>query len=128
MIFGIGTDIVEIDRIAKAVQKNDGFLEKYYTSNERRLIQERARAVQTAAMNFAGKEAVAKALGTGINGDVRLEQIEILRAETGAPYVVLCGSTEKYAREQGIRKIHISLSDTHQTAAAYAIAELGERM
>lgn len=128
MIFGIGTDLVEIDRIARAVQRNGSFLDRYYTSKELRLIQERGRAARTAAMNFAGKEAVAKALGTGINGDVRLEQIEILRGETGAPYVVLYGSTKKYAEEQGVGKVHISLSDTDKMAVAYVIAEFGERM
>lgn len=122
MIYGIGTDIVEVDRVIQAIQRNDRFLERYYTEKERQMFQEHGQLERRAALNFAGKEAVAKALGTGINGTVRLEQIEILRRETGAPFVALHGSTAQYAREQDIREIHISLSDTDQTAIAYVIA------
>lgn len=128
MIYGIGTDIVEIDRMAKALQRSNRFLERYYTEKERCLMKERRRMEQIAAMNFAGKEAVAKALGTGINGTVRMEQIEILREKTGAPYVVLHGSTKQYAQKEKIQRIHISLSDTDRIAVAYVIAELEERM
>lgn len=127
MIYGIGTDIVEIGRILQAVQRSDRFLECYYTEKERQMFQERGRPERRAAVNFAGKEAVAKALGTGINGTVQLEQIEILRGESGAPFVVLHGSTKQYAVEQEINAVHISLSDTDTLAVAYAIAEKGEK-
>lgn len=123
MIYGIGTDIVDIGRIRQAVQRNDRFLERYYTEKERQMIRECGKPACKAAMNFAGKEAAAKALGTGINGTVQMEHIEILRRKNGAPFVVLHGSTEQYAREQGISEIHISLSDTDKVAVAYAIAE-----
>ena len=127
MIYGIGTDIVDISRIVQAVEGNPRFLERYYTEKERQIFQEHGRAGRRAATNFAGKEAVAKALGTGIHGAVKLEQIEILRKKSGAPFVVLHGSTDQYAREQGIGQIHISLSDTDTMAVAYAIAETCER-
>lgn len=125
VIYGIGTDIVEIQRVVKAVRNTPRFLERYYTERERLLIQERGgqRRERTAAVNFAGKEAVSKALQTGITGQVCLEEIEILRTETGAPCVNLYGKTRQYAEAEGITKIHISLSDTDTLAAAYAVAE-----
>lgn len=127
MIYGIGTDIVEIDRVERALQKSERFVTKYFTEKERELFAERAgRRAQCVAMNFAGKEAVAKALGTGFGQDVRIAQIEILRENSGAPYVVLYGETMKYARSCGVERIHISLSDTSLLAIAYVVAEGGE--
>lgn len=123
MIYGIGTDLVEITRFTRIMQNNNRFLQRYYTEREQQLIQNRERKERTAAMNFAGKEAVSKALGTGICRDVMLEEIEILRNINGAPYVVLYGRTKQYAQQKGITRIHISLSDTKQLASAYAVAE-----
>ncbi len=125
MIYGIGTDIIEIDRIEKACADNSHFIKRYYTEREQELISRRGRrGGSCAAMNFAGKEAVAKSLKTGICRRVRLEQIEILRDDKGAPYVILHGDTLQYAKNCGIDKIHISLSDTSVLAMAYAVAEL----
>ncbi len=124
MIIGVGTDILEIARIAEAVEKGDRFLERFYTRGEQEFIRGRGRrAACTAAVNFAGKEAVAKALGTGIGREVRLEEIEILREPSGAPYVELLGGTLQYAASCKVKKIHISLSDTDTLAVAYAVAE-----
>lgn len=123
MIYGIGTDIVEISRIAKAMERSGRFLERYYTENECEMIRKRRCPQKAAAINFAGKEAVTKALQTGINRRVQLEDIEILRKESGAPYVTLYNGALRYAAECGIKRIHISLSDTEELAVAYAIAE-----
>lgn len=117
-IIGIGTDIVETERVLKYCEK-ERFLKKYYTEAERQLIEKRK---SRAATNFAGKEAVVKAFGTGflncMPGD-----IEILRDEHGKPYVNLLEKAEKIAEGKGITKIHISLSDTDTLATAYVIAE-----
>ena len=99
-IYGVGTDLVEIARVKKAIEKNEHFLHRYYS-----------------------KRAVAKAFGTGISGKVRMEQIEILRRKNGAPYVELTEDTLAYAREHYIGAIHISLTDTDSLAMAYAVAE-----
>jgi holo-[acyl-carrier protein] synthase len=124
MIFGIGTDIVEISRIAKTLEKNTHFLERFYTPKEQEFLQARgSRMARGAAMNFAGKEAVAKALQTGFDRNVRMEEIEILRKDSGAPYVTLYGETLRYAGQCGVRHVHISLSDTDSLALAYAVAE-----
>lgn len=116
-IFGIGVDQVEAERVIKACEK-ETFLRKFYTENEHDLIQIRKTRCAT---NFAGKEAVAKALGTGF-GKVLPKEVEILRNELGAPFVCLHGAAKAYAKEHGITKIHLSLTDTKQDAVAYAIA------
>lgn len=118
MITGIGTDLVEIARVQKAIGRS-AFLEKVYTEKERELIA--VRPVR-AAGNFAAKEAVAKALGCGFAG-IAPAEIEVLRNSSGMPYVVLHGRAKEKAKALGIRKIQISLTDTAEYAQAYAVCE-----
>lgn len=118
-IIGIGVDQIEIDRIIQACEKK-GFLTRYFSKEEQDIIERRKKS---AATNFAGKEAVAKALGTGFRGIAPVE-IEILRKENGAPYVRLSGNAKKRSEEIGITKIHISLSDSKTLAIAYVIASV----
>ena len=115
-IIGIGMDAIEINRVVNAYQK-DGFQKKYYTEEEQALISVKK---SRAATNFAGKEAVAKALGTGFYG-IAPNEIAILRKENGAPYVTLSGGARKAADTLGVRRVLISLSDTKEMAFAYAV-------
>lgn len=116
-IIGIGVDEVEKERVIKACEK-ESFLHRNYSEKERLILQKRK---TSAATNFAGKEAVAKALGTGFLG-IMPSEIEILRKESGAPYVELSGNAQKVADALEIEKIHISLSDSKTMAVAYVIA------
>lgn len=118
MITGVGTDLIEIARVQKAIGRS-AFLERVYTEKERELIA--VRSVR-AASNFAGKEAVAKALGCGFAG-IAPKEIEILRYSSGMPYVVLHGRAKEKAKGQGVSKIFISLTDTKEFVQAYAICE-----
>ena len=118
MITGIGTDLVEIARVQKAIGRSS-FLEKVYTEKERELIA--VRAVR-AATNFAAKEAVAKAFGCGFAGIAPVE-IEVLRQPSGMPYVVLHGRAKEKAEALGITKIQVSLTDTKEFAQAYVVCE-----
>ena len=118
MITGIGTDLVEIARVQKAIGRSS-FLEKIYTEKERELIA--VRSVR-AATNFAAKEAVAKALGSGFAG-IAPAEIEVLRLPSGMPYVVLHGRAKEKAESLGISKVFVSLTDTKEYAQAYAICE-----
>ena len=118
MILGVGCDIIRQERVKKACER-EHFLERYYSSAEQELI---ARKSSRCATNFAGKEAVAKALGTGFSHISPLE-IEILREDKGKPYVRLLGNAKKIAEEMGILHLHISLSDDGEYAQAYAVAE-----
>lgn len=118
MIIGIGNDIIEHYRIERACRR-DAFLSYTYTEKEMELIRKN---MKHAAGNWCVKEAVAKVLGTGFNG-IGIKEIEVLRDESGKPYVRLYGKAEKRAEELAIKKIFVSISDTKEYVTAVAIAE-----
>ena len=84
MIFGVGTDLVEIGRIQKAIEKNPRFLQKVYTEEEIRYCQRKKNPWQSFAARFAAKEAVSKAMGTGL-GKIKLTDIEVKNQSSGQP-------------------------------------------
>jgi holo-[acyl-carrier protein] synthase len=118
LITGIGVDLVEIDRISKACEK-EAFIRRCFTENEIRLIDKNW---QRAAGNFSVKEAVAKMLGTGFRGFF-LTDIEVLRDELGKPYVNLFGKAADLAKAQGVTTIHVSISNTKDLANAFVVGE-----
>lgn len=118
MIVGIGTDLVEIKRVEKACSK-EHFFTRCFSVKERNLI---GKDSSKAAGNWAVKEAIAKAFGTGING-FDLDEITVLRDDKGAPFVNLEGKAKDKAKELGIKNIHISISNTKEYAVAYVICE-----
>ena len=122
MITGIGTDFIEIVRIQRAIEKNPHFMERVYTANEIAYCQRKKNVWQSFAARFAAKEAVSKALGTGI-GPVGLMEIEILNAENGQPKVVLHGKALQLAADRNIQRLHISLSHSEAYAMATAVLE-----
>lgn len=121
MIVGIGTDIIEIRRIEKAASHNN-FLAKFFTQNENKYFNSKNRNSHSIAGNFAAKEAVSKALGTGFRTFSPVD-IEILRDDNGAPYVVLHSGAKTLAESIGIVKMYISISHCIDYATAYAVAE-----
>lgn len=121
MIFGNGVDIVEISRIEEILKRKESFLERFFTAEERKLFEKKGFKTETIAANFAAKEAISKAFGTGIRG-FRLDELEILREESGKPYVNLYGSAKALASELGIHAFIISLSHSKQNAIAFVIA------
>ena len=118
MIFGVGTDIVKVSRIKKLMSK-DGFLKRIFTEREIETLKKRKFSPETVSAHFAGKEAVSKAMGTGISG-FNFSDIEILNHENGRPYVNLLGKAKEIS---GDRKIHISLSHESDTAIAFCVIE-----
>lgn len=118
MIIGIGTDIIEIQRIKKACEK-EAFFMRCFTEKERTLI---GVNYTRAAGNFAVKESVSKVFGTGVRG-FELIDIEVLRDELGKPYVNLYNNAAKLAKNNNISKIHVSISNTKEYAISYAIGE-----
>lgn len=117
MIIGIGNDLIEIDRIRKVCEK-EAFLLRYYTEAERKCC----RNASMLAGNFAVKEAVAKALGTGFSKFFPNE-IEVLREETGKPYVNLYHIAKEIAEEQKVKRIFVTISNTDSLAMACAVLE-----
>ena len=120
MIIGIGTDIIEIDRIENAINKNNSFLEKVFTAKEIEMFKSRNMRSEVIAGNFAAKEAVSKALGTGFRG-FSLTDMEVLRDELGKPIVFLSKDIEKLISVE--YRLNISISNNKTSAIAFAILE-----
>lgn len=122
MILGIGTDIVEIERIRSMVERHgDHFLQRCYTSVEI----EYAKRHRDSAVRFAGrwaaKEAVVKVLGTGFVQGITFHDVEIIALHTGQPTVKLSGEAARIASERRIAEIMITISHAREYATATAI-------
>lgn len=122
LIKGIGTDIIEIERIEKAI-RNRSFLYKIFNENELLDLNGNNLKVNSLAGKFSAKEAVSKALGTGIRG-FSLKDIEILKDNMGKPYAILKNNAEKLAYSFGNYNIHVSISHSRGNAVAVAILEV----
>lgn len=117
-IAGIGTDLVEIKRIAAAMQR-PGFCRRIFTAAEQELCAGNARK---AAGNFAVKEAVVKAFGTGF-GRIWPNQIEVLREMSGKPFVILYGAAREQAEKMGMTVLQVSISNEREYALAFVVLE-----
>lgn len=121
-MIGHGIDLVEIQRIKKIVERKPHFLTRYFSEKEKTYFDTKLQnAYQSIAANFAAKEAVSKALGTGIRG-FDLRDIEILRNHLGAPYILLSGNAKTLSETLGISQWYISLSHSENYAIASVIA------
>jgi holo-[acyl-carrier protein] synthase len=126
-VIGLGVDIVETARVAASIQRHgDHFLDRIFLESERAYCAQGGTPERCYAARFAAKEAVAKALGTGIGAELGWRDIEIRRQPSGEPRVILHGTGADTAHRLGIREIRISLSHSDHYAVANAIA-LGEQ-
>lgn len=124
MIFGIGVDIIEIDRIGKSMNKFSGrFEEKIFTPKEIGYCRSQADPAKHFAARFAAKEAVLKCLGTGMAHGIGWHDIEVLRERNGKPLIKLDGKGKALFERKKLKAIHISLSHDRVNAIAHAIAE-----
>lgn len=119
MVCGLGNDIIEVHRIEEAIKRNHNFLHKIYSEAEVNCFEGN---YQSLAGNFAAKEAVAKALGTGFRG-FEASDIEILRDNLGKPYVNLYNGAKTLYQQQEIKGICVSVSHTKDYAVATCILE-----
>ena len=124
MIFGIGTDIVEIKRI-ETMTSLDKFASKILSHNEKEFYDSLTNEKQIVYISkqFAAKEAIAKAIGTGIRNDTHFKNIEILRDKNGAPIFNALNKLEKIISDLGITSTHVSLADERDYAIAIAVLE-----
>jgi len=122
MIKGVGIDLVEIERIKRAIDNNGKFLERVFTKEEITKGERKKDRYQFYGAHFATKEAVMKALGTGWRKGVKWRDIQVIHNNDGKPEVKLVGKTKKIAKRLGIDKILISMSHTKKYAIAQAIA------
>ncbi len=121
MILGLGTDLIEVERIDASVRRfGDRFLERVFTPAEvAYCLRKRAAAAESFAARFAAKEAGAKALGTGISRGVAWREIEVRREPGSAPTLHWSGRAAERARAMGVRRASVSL--THSRTAAMAV-------
>ena len=124
MIIGIGTDIVEVDRINRLVAKyGQRFLDRIFTAVEQDVCLGAANQGQRLAARFAAKESVMKALGTGWARGIRFKDIEIPSSEKQRPQVQLRGAAAERARELGGTTWHLSLTHVDRFAVAFVVLE-----
>ncbi|ETN91487.1 Holo-[acyl-carrier-protein] synthase [Gammaproteobacteria bacterium MOLA455] len=122
MIIAIGTDIVEIARIAKVLERQAGrFLERILCPSELQQYASRGNPVAFVATRFAAKEAIAKALGTGIGHGVSFQDMQISNDDRGAPHVQLSGGAAQVLHSLGGQRVLLSLADERDYAIAYAM-------
>ena len=120
MIVGIGNDIIEIERIEKAISK-EGFKNKIYTQRELENIKKRGNRAETYAGVFSAKEAISKAIGTGVR-EFSLTDLEILNDDLGKPYVVVSEKLDKIIKsKKEDYQIEISISHSKKYVIAMAI-------
>jgi len=122
MVLGIGTDIVEIDRVRDMIDRHgDNFLNRCFTADEIAYAAKHRDAAVRYAGRWAAKEAVVKALGTGFVKGITFHDIEILPLHTGAPRIELSGEAAAVAAGLGIQSVLITISHARNYATATAI-------
>jgi holo-[acyl-carrier protein] synthase len=124
MIFGIGTDILEVSRIRKVMGEDIGFREHIFTEGEIAYCEKLKNKFQNYTARFAAKEAFMKALGTGWRFGIRFADVEVQQNELGKPFIRLHGIAKKLADERKIAAIHVSLSHTKEFALATVVLDL----
>ena len=125
-IFGIGTDIVSVDRIKNSL-KNKNFLKRVYNQKEILKCKKLSTSINCFAKRFAAKEAFSKALGSGISNGINFNEIVILNEKSGKPYINITGQTKKILSKKFKGKksrISLSLSDEKKYAVAFVTISL----
>lgn len=123
MIRGIGSDILQISRIEAALERTAGLERRILTAPELTAFSDSSFPARFLAKRFAAKEAIVKALGTGIGRGVSWQHIEIDKDQFGKPLVRLSEGAEQRAEQLEIRNIHLSYSDEKEYVVAFVVAE-----
>ncbi len=119
-ILGIGVDIVEIDRIKDAIDKNDKFLDRLFTDKEIEYFKSKNLKIETIAGNFSAKEAISKSIGTGVR-NFKFRDIEVVRDSLGKPIVKTYNNLRKICIDYNVLEIKVSISHSEKYAVANAI-------
>ena len=121
MIIGIGVDIVEVDRIQRLIKNwGEKFALRIFSEAELSFFSGSLSRADLLSRQFAAKEAVSKALGTGLRG-IRLSDVSVLRDKKGKPFVDLFGKAASEASAIGMSRIHVSIADERNYAIAYVV-------
>ena len=124
MIIGIGTDIVSISRIERVVERfGERFIKRVFTDDEYCDCKDKKEQASHLAARFAAKEAVLKALGTGISKGIGFADVEVTREKGERPKIRLYGKARETAGSLGCKNIHLTLSHEEGFALAFAVIE-----
>ena len=123
MIAGLGIDIVEVERIAEKMAKDNGFRELVFSANEIAYCESKTYKYEHYAARFAAKEAFFKALGTGWPEDTAFNEVEIINNELGKPEIILLGLTHTTISALGNFNIMVSLTHIKSAASAVVVLE-----
>ncbi len=124
MIFGIGTDIVEVSRIEDSLARfGDAFAQRILTEQEWLSFQQSRTQARFLAKRFAAKEAFAKALGTGLREPATFQNIGVAHDDLGKPVLDLTPALQAFLDKKGIVQQHLSISDEKALAAAFVVLE-----
>ena len=124
MIFGVGTDIVEVSRIQATYDRfGDHFVRRLLMHEELELFHKTKWPVRFLAMRFAGKEAAVKAMGTGFRHGMWLRDVGIINNDWGRPLIIWSERGQKLCAEMGIGAGHVSLTDDAGLVIAFAVVE-----
>jgi holo-[acyl-carrier protein] synthase len=122
LIFGIGVDVLELERIAQTLERfGERFLEHLLMPAERAQLAHTARPARFVAMRFAAKEAIVKAMGTGFAHGVWIRDVGVVQNEWGKPEVVYSARGERVRRALGVGDGHVTLSDERGLVVAVAV-------
>lgn len=124
MIVGTGVDLAEVGRIRRAIERfGDRFLKRVFTLTEIAYVERRGSRYQRYAARFAAKEAGMKALGTGWQRGVRWQDFEVANLPSGQPTLKLHGVAARFAQQQGVSSISLSLTHTATLGLAFVVLE-----
>lgn len=124
MLIGIGTDLAKIERFAAILQRRGvAITRRLLTPNEQIAMQQAASPAAFLAKRFAAKEALLKALGTGLRNGLSWQHIEVSNDEWGKPSIELNGEAYKLAATKGVKSIHLSITDEKDMALAFVVLE-----
>jgi holo-[acyl-carrier protein] synthase len=124
VIAGIGVDLVSLPRFAELMERRgEAAIRRFFTGAEAERCRQSKSSLESFAARFAAKEAFFKALGTGWGLGGRWTEVEVVSAPSGAPSLRLSGRAAEAAAERGVSAIHLSLTHTDETAAAFVVLE-----
>jgi holo-[acyl-carrier protein] synthase len=123
LIFGVGTDIIEVARVARQLAQSEGLREQLFTAREIAYCESKGISSQHYAARFAAKEAFLKAMGTGWRDGFHFREIEVLNDELGKPEISLHGEVEKFCTGNQISGVQVSLSHTKDFATAVVVLD-----
>ncbi len=124
MIYGIGTDLIEVDRIEKQVSGDTRFREKIFSESEIKYCESfNVNQAQHYAARYAAKEAFFKAIGTGYRDGLAFHEISIENDDQGKPQIILSGKVLEFAKDKQLTNLHVSMSHLREYASAIVIIE-----